>query len=314
MIALPAAVAAVGIVLPHALRLQQVRPVTAVVLWVSSLALRALNSVLAVILLLFFLPRTGLFNAVTHWCLEVAWPLIRGGVHIEGHGVADLALFVPGIALAASLLFMCHRTARNARQARHLLAHDVLGNGPGGSLIVGGPDVLFAVAGLLHPRIVVSAGALTCLDDDELEAALNHERAHIVRRHRFIVLFAVAFAAHRALRELAFHLERDADRWALRQRNDRLALASVICKAATAAPPATPAFASLGSSGVRERLSQLLDDHPEGHHGPIAAALNALATAMVIGTLLLTAMVPAAAVAGVGDDPHRGHHAHHCRH
>jgi beta-lactamase regulating signal transducer with metallopeptidase domain len=217
---------------------------------------------------------------------------------------------------------MCRRTARNARQARHLLEHEVLGRGPGESLIVGGPDVLFAVAGLIHPRIVVSAGALTCLDDDELEAALNHERAHIVHRHRFIMLLAVAFAelgravpaTHRALRELAFHLERDADRWALRQRNDRLALASVIYKAATAAPPATPAFASLGSSGVHERLSQLLNEHPEGHDGPVAAALNALATAMVIGTLLLGAMVPAAAVAGVGDDPHRAHHAHHCHH
>jgi len=50
------------------------------------------------------------------------------------------------------------------------------------------------------------------------------------------MLLAVAFAAlgraipgtHRAIRELAFQLERDADRWALQQRNDRLALASVM--------------------------------------------------------------------------------------
>jgi Zn-dependent protease with chaperone function len=125
----------------------------------------------------------------------------------------------------------------------------VVGAGPRNSLVVSGPEVLFAVAGLARPRIVVS-GALACLDDDELDAALDHEQAHIVRRHRFVMLLAVAFGAlgraipatARAVRELGFQLERDADRWALLRRNDRLALASVICTAA-------PARARSGSAG-----------------------------------------------------------------
>ena len=243
-------------------------------------------------------------------------------IHVEGHGVADLTLFVPGVALAASLVYACLRTARSARRARHLVDHESLGNGPRDSVIVGGPDVRFAVAGFVHPRIVVSAGALTWLDDDELEAAIDHERAHIVRRHRFVMLLAVVCAAlgravpgmHRSLRELGFHLERDADRWAVDRQNDRLALASAICKAADAEPPRSPALARLGASGVPERLSQLLDDHPRAQARPPAAALNALATAVVICTLLAAGLVPTAAVAWAGEDPHRAHHAHHCTH
>ena len=147
-------------------------------------------------------------------------------MYVEGHGLADVALYLPGIALSLSLLYMCYRTAQSARHARQLIERDVLGDGPRESLIVSGTGVLFAVAGVIRPRIVVSAGALIWLDDEELDAALDHERAHIVRRHRFVMLLAVAFAAlgraipgtHRAIRELAYQLERDADRWALQQR------------------------------------------------------------------------------------------------
>jgi len=317
-----AAIVAAGIILPHALRLQRVHPATAIVLWLSSLALRALAGALAVIYLLFFLPRTPVFTSATHWCLDVALPLAGGELHVEGHRLADLALYLPGTALAVSLLFMCYRTACNAREARRLIAREVLGHGPGETLIISGPEVLFAVAGLIRPRIVVSAGALISLDDEELDAGLDHERGHIVRRHRFVLLLAIAFAAlgratpgtHRAVRELAFQLERDADRWALQQRNDRLALASVICKAATAETSAAPALASLGSTGVRERLNQLLSEHPTDFAPPASAALNALATAAVMCTLLIAAVVPTAAVAGVDEDAHRTHHAHHCHH
>ena len=321
MMATLAAIVAAGIILPHALRLQQVHPVTAVVVWLNSLALRALSALLAAIFLLFFLPRSRAFTAITHWCLDIAAP-VAGDLHVEGHALADFALLLPGVALGLSLLYMCFRTAQSAQGARRLVEKDALGRGPRESVIVSGPDVLFAVAGLVRPQIVVSAGALTWLDDDELEAALAHERAHIVRRHRFIMLLAVAFSAlgrvvpgtRRALRELGFHLERDADRWALQQRNDRLALASAICKAAAGPQVASPALATLGSSGVRERLTQLLSDRPTQQGRPVAAALNALATAMVVCTILLATVVPAAAVAGIAHDAHRAHHAHHCHH
>jgi hypothetical protein len=117
----------------------------------------------------------------------------------------------------------------------------------------------------------------------------------------------------RAAAELAFHLERDADRWALGRRNDRFALASVISKAAASThAPESPAIAGLGHTGLRERLGQLLEDQPRPSH-PTATALNALATTMVACTLLLAALLPTAAVAGARADAHGAHHAH-CDH
>jgi len=50
--------------------------------------------------------------------------------------------------------------------------------------------VLVAAAGLRKPRVVVSAGALLNLDDEELAASLDHEHGHIVRRHRYVLVAA----------------------------------------------------------------------------------------------------------------------------
>jgi hypothetical protein len=316
------AIVAAGIVLPHVLRLHRVAPATASVLWLASLALRALTGLVAVTFLLFFLPRTEVFEALTHWCFHAVLPGVANELNFDGHGIGDVALFVPGLALAISLLVVSFRTARSARTARRLVDGHVLGIGPRGSVIVSGPEVTFAVEGLVRPRIVVSAGALASLDDAELAAALDHERGHIARHHRFVMLTAAALGAlgslvpgsRRASCELAFHLERDADRWALERTNDRLALASVICKAAASAhPPGSPAIAGLGQTGVRERLGQLLEDQAYLPSHPAAAALNVLAAVMAAFTLLLAAALPAAAAAGASADVHGAHHEH-CDH
>lgn len=317
-----AAIVAAGILLPHLLRLHRVSPVTATVLWITSLSLRALAGLVGVTLLLFVLPRTDLFESLTHWCLHAVLPGVTDRLNVEGHGIGDVAVFVPGAAMALSLVIACVRTAHSAGTARHLVDRHVLGRGPGGSVIVSGPEVAFAVAGLARPRIVVSAGALASLDDAELAAALDHERGHIARHHRFVMLVADGLSAlgwivpgtRRAAWEIAFQLERDADRWALDRKNDRLALASVICKAATSAPSSgSPALVSLGRTGVGERLDQLLDEQPRPSRQATRTALNALATAMVAFTLLLAAALPAAAVAGARADAHGAHHAH-CDH
>jgi hypothetical protein len=293
-------------------------PVTAIVLWLNGLALRALATLLAAIYVLYFLPRTELFVDLSHWCAQI--PVVGHGRQAEGHTVATDALYVPGIALVASLICDLVRTAREVRAARRLVRNAV-GPGPRNSLILGGPEVMFAVAGLARPRVLVSAGALTVLDDHELTAALDHEQAHIAHLHRFVMLLALGCRAlgraipgcDRGVREIAFHLERDADRWALRRHDDRLALASVICKAA-GEPTLPRAMSRLGTIGLTERLSQLIDERSGAGAGPARAALRTLAKVMVLCTLVLAALVPAAAVAGADGDPHRGHHLHHCDH
>jgi hypothetical protein len=199
---------------------------------------------------------------------------------------------------------------------RRLIARHALGAGPDDSVIVGGPEVLMAAAGPRRPRVVISAGALTALDDDELTAGLDHERGHIVRRHRFVLLFALVChgagrflpGSRRALTELSFHLERDADRWALARPNDPMALASAICKAAGGTPQDAYGAMSLASRGVVERLDQLMDVQPP-RGGPQHRLLNSVAASMVALVLIGIALVPATAAAGVeqlsGDAPVR---------
>ena len=295
---------ACGIAIPHLLNLRTAAPATAVALWTSSLVLRAVAGCLLVVHLVLFLPQTQVFSAITHWCWHTVLPLLATHMGFDGHRVGDAAIILPALVLVASGLSAGYGIVSAARSLRRLLRRHALRTGPEDSVIVGGPDVLLAAAGLLHPRIVVSVGALTALDDEELAAGLAHERGHIARRHRYLlVLGAFCRAAscfmpsgRRALVELAFHLERDADRFALR-RHDRLALASAICKAA--APRSVSfAFSALGGSGVTERLRQLLDEHTSARHEPLAAGLGGLAILMVGFSVASTALVPAAAHAG----------------
>ena len=160
------------------------------------------------------------------------------------------------------------------------LVRTPLGRGPENSVIVGGDDVVLAAAGLARPTLVISAGALARLDDAELAAAIAHERAHIRRRHRYVLLYAelcrvlgrpLPGTAH-AVRQLRFHIERDADRSAVRGRADRLALASAICKAATGATTRA-GMAALGGDGTAARVRELLQDAvPGGGAAPPARA------------------------------------------
>jgi hypothetical protein len=286
------AAALAGIVLPHLLRFERADPVTAAVIWGAALGLRALVVVGTVAGALVLLHPAQLLRAFAEWPCAPHH-------HVAGHAVAA----VGGLALALSFVWAMARVVQATLAVRRLIRRP-LGRGPEGSVIVGGDDVVLAVAGLTKPTLVVSAGALTRLDDAELSAAIAHERAHIRRRHRFVLLFAelcrvlgrpLPGTAH-AVRELRFQIERDADRSAVRDRADRLALASAICKAATVTT-ARPGMASLGGDGTAARVRELLQDAaPDAH----PAGLRALATgaaALAVGAALSLPVT----VSGLGD-------------
>jgi hypothetical protein len=281
-----AAAAFAGIVLPHLLRLGRADPAPACLLWGAALGLRALAVVGTVAAALVLLHPGHLLRAFAEWPCAPHH-------EIAGHAAAALG----GLALAVSLLWALARIAQATLAVRRLVRAP-LGEGPGGSVIVGGEDVLLAAAGLTRPTLVVSAGALARLDDAELAAAMAHERAHIRRRHRYVLLYAEVCrvlgrplpGTARAVRELRFHIERDADRSAVRDRADRLALASAICKAAGGG--ATRAgIAALGGDGTAARVRELLHDGD-----PIARArgLRALATATVAVAVGAALSMPAA--------------------
>ena len=301
------AMLALGIGLPHALGLGSAPPPVAAALWLSSLALRALTALLGVVYVVLYLPSTPLFQAVAHWCWHTVLPLLAAHLGLDGHRVADVATLVPALMLAASLLSVGVGVFRAARSVRRLVQRHALKPGPQDTIIIGGPEVLLAAAGLRRPQVLVSAGALIALDDDELSAGLDHERGHIARRHRYLLLLAQLCHAlgrfvpgsRRAMRELSFELERDADRWSLDRRNDRHALASVIAKAAMGPPLASAsALAPLAGAGVLERIHQLVDERPPLRRRNMIA-LRCLSAAVVTLALAVTALVPVAVAAGM---------------
>ena len=299
------ALIAVGITLPHALRLNRSTPIAAAAIWSVGLALRALLVIFAVLYVAFFVPGTEVFAELTHWCWHTAVPIVADHLGLDGHYVGGAATVLPGLVAMVSLISVSIGVVRGTRAIKHLLARESLGPGPSDSVIVAGHEVMLAAAGLGRPRVVVSAGALLELDDEELAAGLAHERGHIARRHRFLLVFtelcrsigrAVPGCKH-ASRELRFHLERDADRWALQQRHNPYALASAICKAAGTTCETNWASAALTGGGASERLGELI----EPDRGPSARSRwlhNVTAVAMVGLAMLAAALVPSSALAG----------------
>ncbi len=293
-----------SIALPHLLPLSRVAPRLAAGVWIGALALRALTALLVIAFVVALVPATGFFAAMTQWCWHFVPPLLSGHVGLSGDAVGHAATLAPAAVLASSLLSAVWALYHAARAVQKLVRERALGCGPGGTVIVGGPDVMVAAAGLRRPRIVVSAGALTDLDDAELAASIEHERGHVAHRHRYALLCGGGCRAascflpggRRTLSELAFHLERDADEYALRQ-HDRFALASAICKALPAPRGANTLMALGGGPSGLDRIRTLMDGVPtRGRAATRAASLCAALTATL--TLALGASLPAFAAAG----------------
>ena len=300
-----ALVFAAAIALPHFLRLRAAPPSVAATIWLAALSLRALGALFAVVFIVFYVPSTELFSAVTHWCWHAVLPLFAMHLGLDGHQVGDIATIAPAFVLAISLLSVLWALLRAGLAVARLVKRSGVGSGPSGSLIIGGPEVMVAAAGLTHPKVVVSAGALTALDDEELAASLAHEQGHIVRRHRFVLVFAEVCRAlarfipgtNRAAAALAYHLERDADEYAIAHRHDPLALASAICKAAGGRPLGAPTLGLAGRDGLTARLALLAERDPRQGSGG-ARGLRVVAAMLAAMVIALTAAVPAVAARG----------------
>ena len=121
-------------------------------------------------------------------------------------------------------------------------------------------------------RIVLTTGALTRLDDGELDAVLAHERAHLSGRHHIVL--ALAGALQRAFppvrffalaaRQVAYLVEMAADDAAVR-RAPRLTVASALLAVATAGVPAGALGA--GGSAAAQRIQRLINPPPQAQHG-----------------------------------------------
>lgn len=304
MSAVLAAVLVAAIALPHVLRFDRTTPALAALVWLGVLVLRALTALLAAVAVFVVMPSTEVFSLITHWCWHTALPLMAAHLGLDGHRVGDAALVLPGAVLALSAVSVAFGLWKATRAVARLVQRGSVGTGPQDSVILGDGDVVVAAAGIRRPLVLVSAGALTSLDDEELAASLEHEQGHIERRHRYVLLAAELCRAlarfvpgtRRAAQELRFHLERDADRFALERHHEPAVLASAICKAAQARSIAP--LTALGGGGVTRRIRSLLDG-AAGSQPVNGLAIRSTAVLILALVAMLTAALPAVTVAAV---------------
>lgn len=113
-------------------------------------------------------------------------------------------------------------------------------------------------------RIVLTTGALRCLEGRQLEAVVAHERAHLAGRHHLLLAFAsalqTAFPVVRffalAATEVGDLVEVAADDAATR-REHRLTLAGALLAVASAGTPAGALGA--GGTAAAQRIRRLID-------------------------------------------------------
>lgn len=307
MIFVLAALVGFGIALPHMVPLERAAPAVAVSMWLAALALRALTGVYVVYFAVFYVPETELFTALTRWCWHAVVPGMSAHLGFSGHQFGDAAAIAPAVALALSAVSVIWALTRAARAVQRQLRRLAVGPGPSGSVIVGGSSVVVAAAGISRPRVVVSAGALTAFDDAELAASVDHEHGHIARRHRFAVVFGelcravgrLVPGARRAIEELEFHLERDADEYAVARLHDPLDLASAICKAAGTGASRGAVLSLYGSRKVTHRVRLLTQDHGRISSDFVNRCATAAAVGMTTLVLALVVSIPAATAAGM---------------
>jgi Zn-dependent protease with chaperone function len=148
-----------------------------------------------------------------------------------------------------------------------------------------------AMAGILKPRVLLSRGALARLSDEELHAALAHERVHLRRRETFregvaaflnrctILPVPAALKLYRSTREFA------ADSEAARE-VPPLTLASVLLAFARF-ELGQPAVQLAEKTNLRDRVSLLLDrtgsNSPET--GTCLVAFSLIAVTVVVSLI-----------------------------
>ena len=143
----------------------------------------------------------------------------------------------------------------------------------------------------LRSQIVISAGALDLLDQDELAAVLAHERAHVRERHDLVLLpftalgraFPWSASVRRARTAVALLIEMLADDHALRHRPAReLVTALIRVGAGGPGPAGAPAgtLAVTGENAVTARVERLLAPAP-GLSLPARVLVGGAAAALV---------------------------------
>ncbi len=144
-------------------------------------------------------------------------------------------------------------------------------------------------------QVVLTTGALTALNSDQLSAVLAHERAHLRGRHDLVLATSAALqrafpqvpALRDAHRELTRLVEMLADDVAAR-RNDRLTIATALVRLAEVSAPVA-ALGAGGSTSLTRVRRLVAPAHPLGTTRSVIAAL---ATAALLLTPVAVVAAP----------------------
>ena len=211
--------------------------------------------------------------------------------------VLHLLSLAASVALLTLLCWILAAAVAAVLRARHrqrtllgLLAHD--DPKVPGALVVDYPAAAAYCVPGLRSAIVISAGALTLLDTDELAAVLAHERAHLRARHDLVLLpftallraFRWSATARAANAEVALLVEMLADDRARKRRPARelaTALLRVGASGGGLAPAGALAAAGAALDGeLAARVARLLRP-PPGLPVPAVVGIGVL-TALIL--------------------------------
>jgi beta-lactamase regulating signal transducer with metallopeptidase domain len=160
-------------------------------------------------------------------------------------------------------------------------------------LITSRPGVC-CVVGIRSPAILLSEDICEILDDQELEAVLTHEVAHIRHKDNLVGLIAsmvraLAYYAptmHVAMRHYMEERENAADDYVTESGGDGMALASGVVKVwRTQAPAVASPGSDAAGGGVVSRLERLV--YTSGRVDPGSLPLVISITALLLAVILV---------------------------
>ncbi|CAO1649080.1 M56 family metallopeptidase [Salinibacterium sp. NSLL150] len=204
---------------------------------------------------------TGMWRFVTHNELpegSSVWSLLA----LSG------ALFLTAHLLLNLLVTVVYAERERARHSQLItLLSEPMSDRPGTRVINTPAPVAYCLPGALTSITVLSAGLLQLLDEEELQAVIEHERAHVRLRHDIVLIFFTAWkvslpwlpTARNASREVALLLEMHADDNALvHVGRGSLARAITIVSEGGALPQRSELSSAMPESTPKELRARLL--------------------------------------------------------
>lgn len=188
----------------------------------------------------------------------------------------DALVFYTFIFLIWKISSQCYQTAR---MQKHLTLYKdsklttemnaTYRPGENHFMIVSHPVPLAITMGLMHPKIVLSTGLMNLLNEDELEAVIAHEMAHVKSRDPLTIFIMTLCSStiwyipilkwlnqqYRIMKELA------ADEYAIEKQETTVHLGSALLKMLKVRQPDKMAFtyASFADTSINYRIDYMLN-------------------------------------------------------